>query len=241
MINPSGIWPAPHAEDQFSHVVPKDSDACVSYSVVHAVESFIKQTLGVDVDFSERFLAKMSGTTLDGNNLESVVNALKKYGLVMDTDWPEPYTFTWDEYYAAIPQEIIDKGKATLAQYVEVGNISVVNNLAGALQTAPCIIFTPSGVPSHARCVLSANQVFDSYPPYIETMPTDIYGIWQIELTAKTMPKLFTKTANIDGEVGVFISTDEPSGLALLNGLFSKNLTPDAQGNIATDIVAHKQ
>src|ERR1700737_3679960 len=115
--NPSGIWPAPHAEDQFSHVVPIDTDACVSYSLVHIIESQIKFLTGLDIEFSERFLAKMSGTTLNGNKLVTVLDALKKYGLVLDKDWPEPEVFTWSEYYAPIPQDVIDKGQEFLKQW----------------------------------------------------------------------------------------------------------------------------
>src|SRR5258708_16327869 len=187
MNNPTGQWPQPHDEDQFSHVVPKDTDACVSYSVVHVIESFIKQTLGLDVQFSERFLAKMSGTNLAGNTLENVFNALKQYGLCLDTDWPEPTTFTWEEYYAPIPQDVIDKGKE-LFKYVDIVALKTIaaDGLAAALTETTLVIFTPAGTPSNARAVLSVSQVFDSYPPYVEALPTSVYGFYQIELIAKT-------------------------------------------------------
>ena len=224
MTNPTGIWPAPHAEDQFSHVVPKDTDACVSYSTVHVIESFIKQTLGIDVDFSERFLAKMSGTTLAGNSIENVYNALKTYGLVLDSDWPEPEQFTWQEYYAEIPAEIIAKGKATLEKYVDIGNLTHIpaDQLNTALTNAPLVIFTPAGTPTHARCVLSESQVFDSYPPYVEPMPSSIYGFWQIELTAKKpMPQI--KSQALGPERRIVLAAATPEEWAALAAIFGKD------------------
>ena len=212
MINLSGQWPAPHAEDQFSHVVPKDTDACVSYSTVHVIESFIKYTLGLDLQFSERFLAKMSGTTLDGNYIGKVYNALKQYGLVLDSDWPEPLTFTWEEYYAPIPPEIIAKGQ-DLFKYIEIGelkNIPIDQESVARTET-PLIIFTPAGTPTHARANLGGvKPIFDSYPPYLEPMPTSIYAFYQIQLKAKGNI-MFKKCVKADGKTfGVLIQT--PNG-----------------------------
>lgn len=157
---------------------------------------------GVNVQFSERFLAKMSGTTSQGNTLQNVVAALMEYGLVLDTDWPEPVNFTLAEYYAPIPQEIINKGKATLAKYLEVSGFELVSNLSVALQDAPCIVFTPKGVPTHARCVLGQNLVFDTFQqesdttslgPYLETMPVSVHAFYQLKLSLnKNMFELFS-------------------------------------------------
>lgn len=48
------------------------------------------------------------------------------------------------------------------------------------------------------------------------------------------------KTANIDGEIGVFIAAPQPTDLAELNQLFGTNLVADSTGKISTDITAHK-
>ena len=248
MTNPSGIWPQPHAEDQFSHVVPRDSDACVSYSTVHVIESFIKQTLGLDIQFSERFLAKMSGTTLAGNTFENVFNTLRQYGLCLDTDWPEPTQFTWEEYYAPIPPEVIAKGQE-LFKYVDIGPWKQIDldNLAEALKDAPLVMFTPAGTPTHAREVLSVSQVFDTYPPYVEALPDSIYGFYQMSLTPKNQMQLIRDNGTI-----FLVSSDKTSKIGIGNADVLTNFFPTEQvvdqdtshipqiGTLADGVVLHK-
>jgi hypothetical protein len=60
---------------------------------------------------SDRFTAKMSGTTHMGNYLPSVGNSVRKDGLVPEKTWTYPVNqnnpaFEWSAYYAEIPQEI---------------------------------------------------------------------------------------------------------------------------------------
>lgn len=63
-------------------------------------------------NFSDRFLAKMSGTTRSGNSQNAVAECARKNGLIGEKDWGEAHNnMTWDEYYAEIPQAIKDKAK----------------------------------------------------------------------------------------------------------------------------------
>src|ERR1051325_9571425 len=104
--NPIGKWPQPHGENQYSNLT--DTMACVSYSAVHCIESQELFLTGQVTEYSERFLAKMSGTTHQGNYQQTVLQAIQQYGMVEDKDWPsEIPNFTWDEYYKEIPPEII--------------------------------------------------------------------------------------------------------------------------------------
>lgn len=217
--NPSGAWGSPHGEDQFSHGSPLDTAACVSYSTVHCIESFLLH-FGIDMRFSERFLAKMSGTDPTGNSITNVYNALKKYGLVLDQDWPEPETFTWAEYYAAIPPEIVAKGQ-NLFKYVKIGALNqwLKANVADQLKVCPMQIWTPSGTTSHFREIISQTQVFDSYPPYLEPMPATALGYYQIELIfnlmnqAKVVQSKNTPTVYVCYPVGDMTYLNEKANL----------------------------
>src|SRR5258708_36742261 len=113
--NKTASWPAPVGEHQYSPAI--DTMACVSYSATHCIESQILFLKGEVANLSERFLAKMSGTTHQGNYQQKVVEAILKYGMVTDKDWPQPQQFTWDEYYADIPQSVIDKGQEFLKKW----------------------------------------------------------------------------------------------------------------------------
>src|SRR5258708_1025915 len=106
--NPSGDWRnyLPTEEHQYSNNT--DTMACVSFSCNNDLEIQSK-FLGSEVTLSDRFLAKMSGTTKDGNYLDKVANTARNVGLVTEDLWPAPNNYTWDFYYSPIPQEVINK------------------------------------------------------------------------------------------------------------------------------------
>jgi hypothetical protein len=106
-----------------------DTMACVSFSCLNDIESqvnfllskisaenlaklkewgYVKDNLA---NFSDRFTAKISGTTHQGNDIGSVIQSVRDYGLVPEAMWSFPANFTWDNYYAEIPQEVKDFGK----------------------------------------------------------------------------------------------------------------------------------
>ena len=67
-------------------------------------------------NFSDRYIAKMSGTSQNGNNQAKVADAIRHYGLVSEDDWG--WVAGWSNYYSPIPQDIIAKGQRLL-KYIE--------------------------------------------------------------------------------------------------------------------------
>lgn len=72
------------------------------------------------VNCSDRFTAKMSGTTQNGNYLEAVGDSMRNDGLVPESMWPMPdwdalkgktQDEVWAIYMAEIPQKVKDQGK----------------------------------------------------------------------------------------------------------------------------------
>lgn len=61
-------------------------------------------------DFSDRELAKRSGTTEDGN-IQKKVNKTAEQGLVPETMWPFTEDMTWEEYYKTIPPHVHQQRK----------------------------------------------------------------------------------------------------------------------------------
>lgn len=206
MINPTSTWPQPVKQNQFSTKPAQDSDACISYSVVHSVESQIRFQLGDGASYSKRFLAKLSNTTPAGNSIQNVMAALKIYGLVKEEEWPEPEFFTWAEYYAPIPPEIVTKGQDFLRQW----NISDLVQIAPlqaiqALTNAPLELFLPAGTPVHCEEVISPTECFNTYPPYVTPYPNSIYKYFQFIIKPKTMSNIeFVKKAGSQ-EFGFYI------------------------------------
>jgi hypothetical protein len=102
------------------------------------------------INVSDRQIAKLSGTTQNGNGLPTVADSVRHNGLVPEKKWPWPSemkdTMTRDEkwaiYYKEVPQEVIDLGKKfaekfdILYQWVLVGTYST-NLLRKALAYGP--------------------------------------------------------------------------------------------------------
>lgn len=114
-INPGGQW------DDYLPVVEYqnkgfDRMACVSYSLLNALEVLYLYKTGKERNFSDRFLAKASNTTKNGNYLAQVFDTARKYGLVNESTYSD-VTTTWEDYYQNIPQEIIEKAKEFLEEW----------------------------------------------------------------------------------------------------------------------------
>lgn len=131
---------------QFS--VPNRLDAmdCLSESLINIVY----QLTGFDA--SPRALAYLSKTTPAGNSESAVLNAANTYGLIPYDAWPTPDTFTWDEYYAPIPPEV-------MAQAVSVH----IEILSPNLDVSPLwtILKFPNGA-QHGVDQQNATEYFDS-------------------------------------------------------------------------------
>lgn len=103
------------------------------------------------VNLSDRFTAKMSGTTQQGNYLEAVGDSMRKHGVVPEKDWPMPdwdslkgktQDEIWKVYMAEIPESVKTKARKFLEyfevqyQWIALGN-STPETLRAALKQGP--------------------------------------------------------------------------------------------------------
>ena len=113
VYNESGQWDEylPVKEIQAGRFM--GSQACVSFSALNCLEILYKFEFEKEINWADRFTAKMSGTTYKGNTFSKVADTIRKKGVVLEEDWPfDRNTMTWEAYYSDIPQEVADKGKA---------------------------------------------------------------------------------------------------------------------------------
>ena len=113
----------------------RETMACVTFSAMNALEELVNFYLQDDkdeskeianifkqfglikdgeADFSDRYIAKLSGTTIRGNSQSRVANAIRHYGLVPEDMWG----WDTDNYYANVSKNVIAKGKELL-EYIE--------------------------------------------------------------------------------------------------------------------------
>lgn len=99
-----------------------DTMACVTFSALNNLE-ILARFFGVTFNKSDRFTAKMSGTTKGGNYLSIVADSVRmNHGAVDEERWPYPRTqrqpvFDWDDFYAAIPENIQAEGLEFLKEW----------------------------------------------------------------------------------------------------------------------------
>lgn len=184
VLQPTGQWLdfAPECEIQKS-TDGDDRMNCVSNSESNIKKILLKRQYNLDLNPSQRFRAKKSGTTRSGNSLFAVANSARKDGFVLNADWPENVNMGWTEYYRPIPSAVTAKGLKSVLQFdVNYEYVPLTSNaLKEALKYAPVQVIgyawaEDSGIyydhgyrPNHAFVLVGYKPngnwlVYDSYP-----------------------------------------------------------------------------
>ena len=184
-INPGGHWARylPPIEDQDSNGF--ETYCCVTEATLNCIETLINFEYGMTTNFSDRFLATVSGTGhFKGNNPGTVAETLRVKGCPHETAWsfkaPDFNTF-----YTDPPKEIKTLAIATFAEY-DYGHSWVKNptpeSMKAALEYSPLSLgvaawyqnadnrfYRPTGIDSN-HCIEVYDYVdgqewwvFDSY------------------------------------------------------------------------------
>jgi len=184
-LQPDGNWTEflPYKEIQNLNGI--EPFACVSFTILNCLEILIKRKYGIDTNWSDRFLAAISGTGAGGNSPNAVSEFLRKLGVVPQEVWPfNEKVKSFEDFYSPIPDEIYTLAKDFLAEYDFKYEFVPVNNdsIAKALKTSPLLLavsawylkdsgiyFKPDGVEdNHATTLVAIKEgeykrVFDSY------------------------------------------------------------------------------
>jgi len=184
VLQPDGDWTAFLPEDEFQNLNDIEPYACTSFGTLNAVETLANR-LGIKENWSDRFLAKISGTDINhGNNPHTVAEYLRKQGTTLQGLWDvTPDINTFDKYYSEIPESIKTMGLQFVAEY-SFGHEYVNSSLASlkeALKYSPLgisvyawqmgqdgIYFKPKGCVDIHWCMLykiegDVGYIYDSY------------------------------------------------------------------------------
>lgn len=186
---------------------------CVSMSGLHGIEmncnyllatnQFSEEALNfynqygyiVDgkFDLSARFNAKLNGTDkTQGQYLNVAGDHFRMDGFIPEYMWPITPNMTWEEFYKAVPQQLVDLGKKALwfidPKYQWVNTVSKEILKFSPVQVATQVCFgwdsgqvvkKCSGQPvQHATLIygidwLGNYQDYDQYPPYLQLLAPD--------------------------------------------------------------------
>lgn len=173
-INPSGDWrPYLPAYETQNKGTGFDTMSCVSFAALNTLETLHKFRYQTEMNWSDRFTAKMSGTTVRGNWFTQVWDSIRKDGLVPEEDWPYEGD-SWTEYHSIIPEDIVTEGLRASGRY-EIGYefiaFTSLPNLRAGLKRGPLeiAIGTEQNPSYHAITLAHIDDddnrwVFDHYP-----------------------------------------------------------------------------
>jgi hypothetical protein len=205
-INPSGQWQEwlPNKEYQFGNGF--DTMACVSFSALNVIEIISRYKFSERTNYSDRFLAKVSGTTDRGNYLSDVADAIRNVGLVTEERWP--YTGkSWSDYYKTIPVGIMEEATQFKNKWEVKYDWVQKRDFKEALKYAPIqttvyawngmkqdIYLDPKKDRNHAVTLVGYEdgkcwKIFDHYEPDVKRLEWDYdFGVGlKFSLNLKTM------------------------------------------------------
>ena len=207
VLQENGQWTEflPEEERQSGRLV--ETMGCTGYGTNNALEMFISRKYGIKVNLSDRALNKASNTSRSGNNINNVLDTVRKsFGAVAETIWPwDRDTFTWDMYYSSMPKSVYDVGKNWL-NFNELSYDNVALNprmMMEALKYSPLIVagyawylenglYRSYGRANHCFTVVGYVEgqywlAYDSYSPFLKKLAWDFqFGACKsINLTIK--------------------------------------------------------
>ncbi len=210
--NPSGDW-RPFLVERENQFGLQDSMSCVSFSAVSAIEMQEKFLTGVERNYSDRWIAKMSNTTPQGNWLYKVAEAIEEVGLVRELSYPAPPNYTFDQYHAPIMTEVLTKLIAEGARWNQQWQFkaefipATKEAMLKHIKHAPLQIVIPGHAVVEFLCEADIVRYFDTYPPHEKTTPySNIQAVMKPLLTRKPMIKRYK--VNDHGKLGILTIPD---------------------------------
>jgi len=173
-----------------------DKMNCTTMATDNVIETDIKEQENIEINISDRFVAKAAGNTKSGNYVNYPIETIMKVGFVMEDVYPEEYQIkppTWDEYYKELTPDLFKKALAILDKYdfdrEFVYPTNDKDNLYQRLHEAPLkatvcyasdanpeTILNPTGKHNHDVAIVGAKYgeywvIYDSYA-WLRGLPT---------------------------------------------------------------------
>lgn len=211
-VMPLADWTlfVPTGEKQYKYAT-FDTFSCTTFSFLNEIETWVNwhkannhftpkqiatmNSLGFFADgkfnASDRFTAITSGTLPNGNYFQNVADAVRNKGLLPEAILP----FGGNNQLEYLDVSLITPEMFTTAKKIlDILDISYewtnVDTLPNSLKQCPIWGAIPATA-SHAIEVINPTQYFDSYEPYIKTLPVVQYAM---KVIVKIKPEIVTQT-----------------------------------------------
>jgi len=241
-----------------------ESMACTCFSLLNVIEMIAKRKGYGDWNKSDRFTAKLSGTSRNGNLQSRVLDSVrKKHGSVDEEVWASNIdTFNWSQFYASIPAEVQDKGKTFINDF-ELGYEAVwstPNALKEALKYSPLYIagfawsnsgglYRSYGSPNHAFTLVGYVDgqywlAYDSYNPFLKKLAWDYKIYYPKVITLNRVGEKFNmgEIANLIRRGFQYIILPQKAGeIFELSSEGLKYISPDDWNTLAVQTSAEQK
>lgn len=120
VLQPDGQWDEFLPDPELQQRRGLETSNCTSFNTLEPIEAILRRKYGYNFNYSERFLGIAAGTYPPGNDPHTTAEAVRKQGLVLESDLPfSDNILTVDEYYYPnpLPTDLIQKGKEWLYWY----------------------------------------------------------------------------------------------------------------------------
>jgi len=181
---PDGQWDGWLPDNEIQNVGGLETYMCVSMATNNCIEILEKRIYGARNNWSDRYLAKQSGTDIKkGNTPNNVAETRRKKGCVKEYEWPFD-VYTWEVFYTPIPERVETLAIGEGAEYAFGYEVvrSRAEDIMEALKYSPVtfsvyawvkgedgLYYRPQGMDdNHLTCVYGYVygeywKVFDSY------------------------------------------------------------------------------
>ena len=217
-------WTAYLPIKEFQDINNIEPYACVAFTVLNCVEILIKRKYGEDVNYSDRFLAAVSGTKEGGNSPQTVCEFLRKVGVVPQELWPFNKSIdSFKKFYTPLPPKLYELAKEFNEKWDFKHEYVDGKDIDDALLYSPLLISVyawikegslyvkPRGkkdnhATTYVRRTVDSRVVFDSYDADLKdvdlnALPMVAKRFWikKKEVTSKftSLIKLWTTLRNI--------------------------------------------
>lgn len=117
VLQPGGQWDNYLPTVELQHKFGVETSGCVSFGTLNAIEILLNRTLGLKTNFSDRWLAWNSGTTMAGNTPQKVSESLRKEGTPKEEVWPFENVSSFDDFYKEPPTETFKFAREFIENY----------------------------------------------------------------------------------------------------------------------------
>lgn len=190
----------PPYDSQYSATTHTDAQDCVEESLCHILYMI------TGVRYSPRALGYLTNVTPLGSSVDEALKAANNNGLILYDLWPTPDSFTWESYYAPIPQNILATGTSLGLELIPAD----LNK--SPLWTEISLGFDSPGVIATKHMVAQINdtQYFDSEQGApIKSFTTTTPILYQTSLLITKKMNQF-KTQNKGGELRIVLQAATP-------------------------------